>query len=82
MFIVIVFIVFILFSFGIFLFRNCTVPLRGCVNHNRETKIVFCWFYYFASGLNNMLSLPVWYGLFDHKTARVCGLYRAHEDGP
>ena len=47
-FIVIVFIVFILFSFGIFLFRNCTVPLRGCVNHNRETKIVFCWFYYFC----------------------------------
>ena len=32
-----------------------------------------------AFGLNNMLPLPVWYGLFDHTAARACGLYRAHK---
>lgn len=69
-------IVFVLFSFAIFFFRDCTVPLRGCVNLYGVRKLVLM---ILASGLNNMLPLPVWYGLFDHTAARACGLYRAHK---
>nr|DAX35005.1 MAG TPA: hypothetical protein [Caudoviricetes sp.] len=40
----------------LFSFRDCTVPLRGCVNHIRELysvrKLVLM---VLASGLNNML---------------------------
>ena len=50
------------------------------MNHIRELygvrKLVLM---ILASGLNNMLPLPVWYGLFDHTAARACGLYRAHK---
>ena len=77
MFIVIVFILF--FFRYLFSFRDCVVPLRGCANLYGVRKLVLM---ILASGLNNMLPLPVWYGLFDHTAARACGLYRAHEAGP
>lgn len=77
-------IVFILFSFAIF-FPFAIVRFRFAgartifANLYGVRKLVLM---ILASGLNNMLPLPVWYGLFDHTAARACGLYRAHEDGP
>lgn len=68
-------IVFVLFSFAIvrFRFAGAWIIFANLYGVRKLVLMIL------ASGLNNMLSLPAWYGLFDHTAARACGLYRAHK---